>query len=258
MNSITTLDDIGHVDIELRSYGSARLGDRHDFAQLVLPVSGVVQLEIEGRESRLDPLRAAVVMPGAWHSQCSELANRSLVLDIGQEALAHGPWQRLATMPFTGIGPAARKLVEFMQLSLDGAGLAPALLRSWTGLLLDTLATGSPGVRSRLAALLASVEADPSLPWSTDAMARHAGVSVSRLHGLFREELDTSPVAWVLQARLALACRLLAGTDRPIADIALRAGFSDQTALTRALRRSLDITPAAYRRGRQETASKNR
>jgi AraC-like DNA-binding protein len=37
----------------------------------------------------------------------------------------------------------------------------------------------------------------------------------------------------------------------PIAEIALQLGYSDQTALTRAMRRELDQTPAAYRRSQK-------
>jgi AraC-like DNA-binding protein len=89
-------------------------------------------------------------------------------------------------------------------------------------------------------------------------MASAARLSVSRLHALFREELDTSPHLWLLQKRLDLACAQLAGGNRPIAEVALASGFSDQSALTRAMRQQLDTTPAAYRRRSQELASKSR
>jgi transcriptional regulator GlxA family with amidase domain len=85
-------------------------------------------------------------------------------------------------------------------------------------------------------------------------MAQAAGVGVSRLHALFRSELDTSPHAWLLALRLERACAWLAGSARPIADVALAAGFSDQSALTRAMRDSLGVTPAAYRRAVQDSS----
>ncbi|RLM48576.1 AraC family transcriptional regulator, partial [Halobellus sp. Atlit-31R] len=69
------------LELHVRSYGENRDADRHSFAQVVLPLSGEVALEIEGRYGRLDPLHAAFVAPGAWHSQSSLVANRSLILD---------------------------------------------------------------------------------------------------------------------------------------------------------------------------------
>jgi len=242
-----------HLSIHLRSYGEDRDPDRHAFAQVVLPVSGEVALEIEGRYGRLDPLRGAFVAPGAWHSQSSSVANRSLILDVGAHGLEQEPWQRLLAQPFTPIGPAARKLVEFMGILASSGAPAPNVLQGWTPLLLDTLALGAPQPASRLAALRARIEAEPGLPWSLDAMARSAGLSVSRLHALFREEHDTTPAEWLLRCRLQRACEWLAGSERPVAEIALAAGLSEQSALTRAMRRALDTTPAAYRRARRET-----
>ena len=245
------------LHLHLRSYGEHRDADRHSFAQVVLPVSGEVALEIEGRCGRLDPLHGAFVAPGAWHSQYSLVANRSLILDVGAPHFEQGPWQQLLERPFTAIGPAARKLVEFMGIPAAGGAPAPSVLQGWTPLLLDTLTLGAPQPAARLAALLARIEAEPGLPWSTLSMARTAGVSVSRLHALFREEHDTTPHDWLLRCRLQRACDWLAGSERPVAEIALGAGFSEQSALTRAMRRLLDTTPAAYRRAQREKRPKN-
>jgi AraC-like DNA-binding protein len=234
------------TSLHVRSYGADTGADRHAYAQLVLPLGGAVLLDIEGRQDRLDPLRGACVAPGAWHAQCAHGPNESLILDVDAAALSHPAWDRLLERPFMTLGPGARKLVEFM--GVMRAQTASGLLQGWVPLLLDTLALDAPRPISRLAALLARVEAEPGLAWTTDAMARSAGLSVSRLHALFRAELDTSPHAWLRDVRLARARAWLADTSRPIAEIALATGFSDQTALTRALRDATGMTPGAYRR----------
>jgi AraC-like DNA-binding protein len=259
------MPDLPAADIHLRSYGAQREGDRHAFAQLVLPVAGTVLLDIEGREGRLDPLHGALVAPGAWHAQCGTDGNRSVVVDIGMDSgfLAQGDWQRLLERPFTPLAAAARKLVEYMAL-MHGTqalrpALRPALVQGWVPLLLDALAEAPPQPASRLAALCARIEAEPGQPWTTASMARCAGVSVSRLHALFREELDASPHAWLMARRLDRACEWLAAGNGTIAGVALAAGFTDQSALTRALRAALDTTPAAYRRrARQENGARMR
>ena len=235
-------------DIAIRSYDVEREPDRHAFAQLVLPVTGEVQLAVSGQGRRLDPLHCALVPAGAWHSQSGAASNRSLILDIDAAAVAQEAWQRLLDKPVTMIGPAARKLVEFMELLAAQDTVQPALLDGWVPLLLDTLALGAPQPRSRLAALLVQVEANPGMPWTTESMAQRAHISVSRLHALFREEFDTTPHAWLLQKRIEFACSALAGSERAIAEVALAAGFSEQSALTRAMRQALGVTPAAWRR----------
>jgi AraC-like DNA-binding protein len=236
------------ADLHVRSYGADTGADRHTYAQLVLPLGGAVLLDIEGRQDRLDPLRGACIAPGAWHAQCGVGSNASLILDVAPAAMLHPAWDRLLERPFMALGPGARKLVEFMGVMQAQASSRPTLLRGWVPLLLDTLALDAPRPTSRLSALLAKVDAEPGLAWTTETMARCAGLSASRLHALFRAELDTSPHAWLRDVRLSRARAWLAETTRPIAEIALAAGFSDQSALTRALRDATGVTPAAYRR----------
>jgi AraC-like DNA-binding protein len=79
-------------------------------------------------------------------------------------------------------------------------------------------------------------------------VARVARVSPSHLRALFRCHLGESVQQRLTAVRLDAALRLLAEGSEPIAAIALAVGFSDQTALTRALRRERATTPAAYRR----------
>jgi AraC-like DNA-binding protein len=241
------------VDLHLRSYDVLTAPDRHDYGQLVLPLSGALLLDVEGRQGVLDPLHAGFVAPGAWHAQHGDASNRSIIVDIGADALAPGAGERLFERPFAPLGPASRKLIEFMALMLKpdsggGTGAPTSVVQGWVPLLVDTLTLDAPRPASRLAALCARIEADPGLAWTTASMAASLGCSVSRLHALFRDELDASPHAWLLEHRLGKACEWLASTEVPIAEIALRAGFSEQSALTRALRRATGMTPAAYRR----------
>jgi AraC-like DNA-binding protein len=241
------------VDLHLRSYDVLTAPDRHDYGQLVLPLSGALLLDVEGRQGVLDPLHAGFVAPGAWHAQHGDASNRSIIVDIGADALAPGAGERLFERPFAPLSPASRKLIEFMALMLkpDGGGgscVPSSLVQGWVPLLVDSLTLDAPQPASRLAALCARIEADPGLAWTTASMAASLGCSVSRLHALFREERDASPHAWLLEHRLGRACEWLASTEVPIAEIALRAGFSEQSALTRALRRATGMTPAAYRR----------
>lgn len=70
----------------------------------------------------------------------------------------------------------------------------------------------------------------------------------SRLHALSRSEWGLSPQAWLAERRIGHVRKWLTESDLPIADLALRAGYADQSALTRAMQRLTGLTPAAYRR----------
>lgn len=247
-----------HIDIHIRSYGADQGADRHAFAQLVLPLSGSLEMDIAGTGGRLGPCRAAFVEAGADHSQMSAGPNRSLIVDIEPVLLDSAIGDRLLRRPFVPITPAAAKLIEYMGLLLGAGDASAASLRLWTPLMLDALACEPDRPRSRLAPLLAGIAPDPGLAWTTRTMAERAHVSVSRLHALFRAELDTTPRAWLAELRLTRACEWLARAELPIAEIAHRAGYADQSAFTRAMRRATGLTPAAYRRQHRETGHKTR
>jgi AraC family transcriptional regulator len=88
-------------------------------------------------------------------------------------------------------------------------------------------------------------DTDGSVPVAT--LAREAGVHRVHLARTFRDHFGVPITAYARQRRLRSARRLLAG-DLPLAGVAARAGFADQSHLTRAMRQAWGITPGALRR----------
>jgi AraC-like DNA-binding protein len=238
------------IEIDLRSYDVPFSGV-HDFAQMVLPLTGRLTLDINGHGALLHPLRAAFIAPGLVHTQFSREANQSLILDFDLASVPAETAGRLAERPYTPIGAAAGKLIDFIGMMHAQGTASAAVLTHWTPLLLEALTAQPLRPASRLQAALAQFEAAPGHPWSTDSMARVACMSVSSLHRVFREELATTPQAWLNAMRLRFVCRQLVESSLPIAQLATRAGYADQSALTHAMRRALDITPLAYRKQNQ-------
>ncbi|MEA1652659.1 AraC family transcriptional regulator [Nitrospirillum sp. BR 11164] len=242
--------------LSFRRYRPAGFCHTHDHAQIVLPCQGILEMEVGGRGGRVDAAVAAFVPPGEVHCQRAEGDNRFLIVDCAGGEGAGAPdermLERLGRRTFLPLTPAVRRLLDFITLTAgpaDGGGRTlDGLARHWTPLLLDTLMAEPARPASRLHALLARLEAAPERPWTVESMARAAGLSASRLHALFREELDQTPQAYVASLRLARVMDQLAGTTLPIAQIAYQSGYADQSALTRALRRAVGLTPAAYRR----------
>ncbi|MGQ9367087.1 AraC family transcriptional regulator [Azospirillum sp. ST 5-10] len=247
-----------HINIDVRSYGADQGAHRHDFAQFVLPLSGALEIDIAGTGSRLGPCRAAFVEPRRSHSQIGDGPNRSLIVDLDPAMLEPEIGDRLSRRPFVPLTPAASRLIDYMGLLIGNGGASATNVRLWVPLLLDALVHEPARPRSRLAPLLAGIEPELGRPWTTEMMAERACVSVSRLHALFRAELDTTPRAWLAERRLKRACEWLALSDHAIAEISYRVGYADQSALTRAMRRATGLTPAAYRRRHRETGPKTR
>jgi AraC-like DNA-binding protein len=92
---------------------------------------------------------------------------------------------------------------------------------------------------------LQRIDADPAAPVTLIELAKESGVSRYQLIRAFARELGLTPHAYILQRRIALAQRLIrAGCD--LAEVAARAGFYDQSHLTRWFVRQFGVTPSRY------------
>src|SRR5579862_2468197 len=86
-------------------------------------------------------------------------------------------------------------------------------------------------------------------------LARECGLSVSHFTRTFRKSFGMSPCRWLLERRIDRSKELLVTGHLPIADIAIRSGFSDQTAFTRAFGRVVGDSPGRWRRLQEHDAS---
>jgi AraC family transcriptional regulator len=83
--------------------------------------------------------------------------------------------------------------------------------------------------------------------FSLDRVAEASGLSKYYLDRLFKLATGVSPLSYVIALRLDGAKHLLATSTRPITEIALELGFSDQSHFTNVFKRFTGVTPAAYR-----------
>lgn len=237
------------AELHVRSYRDESQAHSHDFVQLVLPLSGTLELDIAGKQGLADNATGAFVAAGARHATSAQGINRSLVLDLPISLVTPQQLEQMALRPFVPMSLAAGKLIDFMVLMLEQQqALALTQLQHWVPLLLDTLSAQTPGTPTRLHVLMAKIEADPGLPWSVPEMAASAAISSSRLHEWFQQETGTTPRAWLAEVRMRRACELLRSTSLPLSEIAQRCGYADQSALTNAMKKLRGNTPAAYRK----------
>jgi AraC family transcriptional regulator len=79
------------------------------------------------------------------------------------------------------------------------------------------------------------------------AVAEEVQMSYFHFSRAFKQSTGVSPTAYMTKQRIERAKKLLAETDLPIADIALRAGFASQSHFTTTFRKLVWNTPKAYR-----------
>lgn len=80
-----------------------------------------------------------------------------------------------------------------------------------------------------------------------DDIAARAGVSVRTLNRRFREQTGTTPLQWLLRARVRRAQHLLEATDHPVDRIAGQVGFGSPTAFRDRFKRVVGTSPQSYR-----------
>jgi AraC-like DNA-binding protein len=171
---------------------------------------------------QVDP--ASIGYVSAWLSiDCLEAELPGAV----QGLLLHAPPASWAPPAETEFGS------RYAQPSVRGAlrgrptgGLAPSALRR---------------VREHIEARFAQ-KVDLSL------LARIAGLSTSYFSRAFKQSIGMPPHRYVMMRRLAAAAELIRKTPKPLAEVAIEVGFSDQSHFTRIFAQMTGETPGSFRR----------
>lgn len=87
---------------------------------------------------------------------------------------------------------------------------------------------------------------------SVTEIAATVGVHPSHLARSFRAHFDVTMGDYVRRLRAAWAAERLARSDMSLSEVAVAAGYSDQSHMTRELRRQLGMSPGNYRRARDQ------
>ena len=92
------------------------------------------------------------------------------------------------------------------------------------------------------------IEADLGSNLSVAVLAQEIGVSASFLSRAFSAYCGQSPYDYIVSRRLQRARALIVSTGKPLAEIALRSGFSSQSHMTASFRTRLGVSPSKFAR----------
>ena len=234
--------------------GAARL-PRHSHEQGYFNVidAGVVEEEYGRRRRVCAPGMVIFHPPGEPHRETHHDRVAALNVEIG------GTWlRRLAEL-----GRALDRPAEFRDDRVASAGLQ--ILREFrapdgdTALTIECLTweilsassacnTGTTrGTPRWLIEARDLLDARLDEPPTLQSLARDVGVHPVHFAAVFRRSYGCSVGEYLRRRRLDHARRRLAETNLPLAEIAMEAGYADQSHMTRAFRRFVGMTPARYR-----------
>jgi len=172
-------------------------------------------------------------------------------MGVDPDAVAIAPQLHVRDPRIEHIGWAVKAELEASEplgrLYGDCLGIAPAshLLRAYAPAGVSRSDARLP--RRRLARVLDFVRDNIASDLSLAELAKIAGVSPSHFKTLFKQSVGMPVHRYVIRRRVEYAAELLQGGDAPLADVALQAGFANQSHMARCMRRTLGVTPAQAR-----------
>lgn len=243
--------------IETRYAARSRLPRHsHEHGYFCLVRRGHYREEYGGRERSCGPLTVAFHPPGEVHAEqfageetCSfNVEVTRTWLDRCQGLPSRLDW----TATFQGgmvAGLAVRLYREFLRcddaapLAIDGLTLE-IMAEAWRATFPDRART-TPGWLTQVRDLLHDRFAEPP---SLAELAERAAVHPVHVAAAFRRQYGCTIGEFVRRRRIEFACRQLTTSAATLAEVALAAGFADQSHFSRTFKRLTGLTPAAYRR----------
>ncbi len=137
----------------------------------------------------------------------------------------------------------SRRKIPFAS-DLAANALEEALLWANVAASRDTWLSLDPRVRQAIDHLVSNSRA----PFRLDALARHCGVSVSRLAHLFKQQTGATPQQFAERHRLEHAGELLRLTGLSVAEVAAETGYADAFYFSTRFRRHTGHSPLQFRK----------
>ena len=241
--------------LEARFPGRAFAPHRHDTYAVGVTLSGVQAFRYRGVLRRCLPGQCHVLHPDEVHDGAAGgedgFAYRIAYVDPALVAEALGgralPFVAEPVLASSPARRAALSAVLDLRAPRDEVALAEAvaaladLLAAASGV---AAASGALHLRA-LRAVRDRIAADPAVWPSAAALERLSGLDRWTLARQFRAAFGTSPSRFRTMRQLDLA-RGLVARGAPLTEAAARAGFADQSHMTRQLKRAYGLTPGRW------------
>ena len=100
----------------------------------------------------------------------------------------------------------------------------------------------------RLVKVLEAMQTDYKRSWSLEQLAEVANMSRSGFALTFQKKVGVSPMVYLMNWRMQVACELLEGGDKSLASIAGEVGYSSESAFSAAFTKIVKCRPGSYRK----------
>lgn len=232
--------------IDVRCYDATACSHTHDHHQLVLPVYGRLELEIDGQGGVVDNDHAAIICGQNRHAFAAPNANRFIVADVPVE------WANMldSLPPFLQLSDSLKSYIAFVAARTEQAPMSPHTRQQILMLMLDLMAEPLQqniqiDKRVNLAKSFLDDHLAEKVTLSQVSAAAH--LSVRQLSNLFKRQLGLSPVQYLRQARMKQAASLLMHSNDTVQRIAESVGYGSLAAFSERFYQHFGKYPSHYR-----------
>lgn len=240
-----------------RSYSREQQAHSHAFHQLVLPVTGGLQMEIGHRRGDVSSNTLAVVHAGETHAFAADGDNRFVVLDLPVQPLSD---ELLPDPGFVPFDAGVAHYIACLDHQLKQSATSPALQQQMQTLLLQLIQTttqsAAPGRnQQRVMKIQQWLQSHFHQTVSLAFLADQVNWSSGQLSRQFKALTGVSPLAYQLELRMNHAAFLLESSAFSIQQVAERVGYQDLSAFSHRFRAHFGCSPSGYRQQQTSESS---
>ena len=246
MTSLIVSQSAQPLIIDLRCYDEHQDSHSHDYHQLVLPLEGKLNLQIDGREGVVDAQQAAIICAGDSHAFAAFEANRFVVADVPVA------WANILDTlpPFLPLTPSLSCYIQFIATRLQEGELSEHGQRQILLLLLELMAeplSRDLSIDKRVNAARAFLDGRLASAVSLEEVAAVAHLSVRQLSELFKQQLGISPHQYLVNKRMQTAAGLLSNSLLSVQQIAEQVGYQSAASFSSRFASHFGHSPSQFR-----------
>ncbi|MDR3503213.1 MAG: AraC family transcriptional regulator [Legionella sp.] len=231
--------------IELRSYHSESRSHVHDFAQLVLPLSGSMELEINQYSGVIHQDVGVYIAPEERHCFSGGEDNLFLVIDVKDKCSL---WNEGTIPSLMNLSSSAKKLMQFSHhyLTHNERDVFTDALMNQLLLQITTKSFISEG-DALVQKARHWIDLHFAEPVMLSQVARHCHLSVSQLQRRFKEQMGCALAEYWRMKKLQKAQALLSISALSIDEVAFKVGYGNLSAFSRRFTMVYGKSPSQWR-----------
>ncbi len=229
------------INCERRIYVDKFNTHSHSFAQLILPLYGMLYIETNYKELMLDDEHLFLLPPDCEHTFKADKRNEFLVLDIPHHMVTKHDMEKIlggAKFLFDDKWKAIRFLLLNEIDGKKGSSSINSLFHYFYQMIAnDNTADSVKYINENFAEEI-----------DLETLARIEHYNINYYSEWFKKTMKVSPKEYIQKLRVEKAKELLINSDFTILHIAQMVGYRHNSSLTRIFKELEKITPAEFRR----------